>query len=276
MECSEVREFLEAHALGALEPSEHVSVELHLRECPDCRLLADEYATVVTSLPQALAAVSPLHVPSSARDRLLKAVELAHAAPAPASERLVPHDEKRAKAWRFGSGWQWPTRWQPRSLGMVFGAVFLVISLVWGALASVALARERALRAEFADLVSQQQEIVLEVIDSNRTVKASLRAPESGSTAYGKLYTRPDLPYVVVMAARLSPPSEGHAYHLWLRSQGQLQLAGVLAVNSQGFGLLVFQADRVGPVYEAAHLTLQPEGSTALSDAPVLLWEAPR
>ena len=75
------------------------------------------------------------------------------------------------------------------------------------------------------------------------------------------------------LAARLPQPPAGQAYHLWLTSQGQTYLGGVLAVNAQGFGLLVFDADHDGPVYEAAQLTLQPEGSTAPSGSPVLTWQ---
>jgi hypothetical protein len=152
--------------------------------------------------------------------------------------------------------------------------LLLVFSLAWGIQLSVALAQERALRAEFANLVDQQ-EAVLEVVDSNQTVKHVLRPPGgiTPTSPYGKLYTRSDLRHVVAMAARLSQPPAEQAYHLWLTSQGQTHLAGVLAVNAQGFGLLVFDADHAGPVYEAAQLTLQPEGSTAPSGAPILTWQ---
>jgi hypothetical protein len=151
--------------------------------------------------------------------------------------------------------------------------ILLALSLLWSIRLSVALARERALRAEFAGLVSQQ-ELVLEVVDSDKTVRHILRSPDSTSRAYGKLYTRSDMPHVVVMAARLQPPPSGQAYHLWLTSGRRTQVAGTLAVNSQGFGLLIFEADRNGPSYESAEITLQPMGSSTPSAPPVLLWEA--
>jgi hypothetical protein len=140
---------------------------------------------------------------------------------------------------------------------------------------SVALARERALRAEFANLVDQQ-EIVLEVIDSTQTTRRVLLPPEKGaSNAYGKLFTRADLPHVVTMAARLPQPPAGQAYHLWVTpTAGQTHLAGVLRVNEQGFGLLVFDADRNGPVYDDVQLSLQPVGSTAPAASPLLIWKA--
>jgi hypothetical protein len=138
---------------------------------------------------------------------------------------------------------------------------------------AVALARERALRAEFANLVDQQ-ELVLEVIDSNKTTRRVLLPPEKGSSdAYGKLFTRSDLPHVVAMAARLPQPPAGQVYHLWVTSAGQTRLAGVMKVNEQGFGLLVFDADRNGPVYDSAQLTLQPIGSATAAAPPILTWK---
>jgi hypothetical protein len=154
-------------------------------------------------------------------------------------------------------------------------ALVLALSIGWSVHLGVALARERALRAEFAALVSQQ-EVVLEVVDSRQTVKRLLTPPDGGGSPtapYGKLYTRPDLPQVVAMAARLPAPPVGQAYHLWVVQEGHPQLAGVLAFN-QGFGLLVFDAGRSGPDYGGAWITAQPLGSAGPSGSPVLRWQA--
>jgi hypothetical protein len=59
-----------------------------------------------------------------------------------------------------------------------------------------------------------------------------------------------------------------------LTRQGRTQLAGVLLVNSQGFGLLVFDAGQNDPRYDAAEITLQSEGAIAPIGAPILLWKA--
>jgi len=154
-------------------------------------------------------------------------------------------------------------------------AIVTILALAWGVQLNAALARERALRAEYVQLVSQQQELVIEVIDSPKTVKAILRSTQPGSNAYGKLFTRSDLPHVVVMAAWLPQPPAGQAYQVWLTREGQTQLVGELALN-QGFGVLVFDADRPGPVYEAAQITLQPRGGTTPSGSPLLQWQAPQ
>jgi hypothetical protein len=143
----------------------------------------------------------------------------------------------------------------------------------------VALAQERALRTGYASLVDQQ-EVVLDVVDSRQTVKRLLQPPDGtrdpATAPYGKLYTRPDLPQVVAMAARLPPPPAGRAYHLWVTQQGQTRLAGVLRTNAEGFGLLVFTAETPGPAYDAALITLEPAGAAPAvpAGAPVLRWAA--
>ena len=111
------------------------------------------------------------------------------------------------------------------------------------------------------------------MIDSPKTSKAMLRATQPGSKAYGKLFTRPDMPNVVVMAGRLPDPPTGQSYQVWLTRAGTAQLAGELALNA-GFGALLFDAGQNGPVYDSAQVVLQPRGSTNPSGTIVLQWQA--
>ncbi len=263
MECDQVRELLEAYALGALDAQEQAQLERHLAHCPDCERLAREYADVISRLPDALAVASSPRVPASLKNRLLQSIE---------SEET---DGARAVAPRTRLTKQalltWARTWRPRVVGAALALVILAILATWTFQLSIALAQERALRAEYANLVSQQ-ELVLDVIDSPKTVRLVLRST-NGSSAYGKIYSRPDMPEVVAMAARLPLPASGQAYHLWVASQDKMQLAGVMAVNEQGFGILVFKADHNGPVYESAELTLQPTGSAEPAGNPVLTWQ---
>jgi hypothetical protein len=150
--------------------------------------------------------------------------------------------------------------------------VGLVLTLVWGVRLSEALDQERALQERIADHFARQQEIVVEVVDAADGTRRILRSPDPESDAYGKLFTRPDLPHVVAMAARLPPPGAGESYHLWVTSEGRTVLAGVLPVNDQGFGLLTFDADQAGPIYDAARLTLQASGADAPGGETVLDW----
>jgi hypothetical protein len=113
---------------------------------------------------------------------------------------------------------------------------------------------------------------VFEVVDSPEATRVVLRPPVSGSTAYGKAFTTPDLPFVVAMAGRLPTPPPGQLYHLWLERDGRTVLAGTLPVTGQGFGALVYVDDRNGPVFQSAQITLQPMGATEPVGVPALIW----
>jgi hypothetical protein len=156
-------------------------------------------------------------------------------------------------------------------IALIAVCLLLVIVLLWSIRLNAVLARERALRAEFVELVDQQ-EVVLEVIDSRNTVRRVLLPPAGDSRAYGKVFTRSDMAHVVAMAARLAPPSPGEAYHLWLTRDGSTFLAGTLRTNDEGFGLVLYDDSVDGPQYTRAIVTLQPLGSTAPVEPPVLEW----
>lgn len=252
MTCQDpIQELLEAYVLDSLDATERARVERHLQNCADCQRLVHEYVEVTGKLPYALATASKLPLPPEIKTRLLQSL---------AAERSSTRKSSI------------PFRWRPRLVTWGL-AILLAFSLAWGFRLNVALAQERALRSEFADLVNQQ-EIVLEVIDSSNTTKAFLRATASDSKSYGKLFTRSDFMDVVAMAGRLPVPPAGQAYHLWVTQEGQTHLAGIMKVNEKGFGLLVFTADQPGPVYEAAQLILQPIGSMSPTGVPTISWQA--
>jgi hypothetical protein len=285
MNCEQVREWLEAYGLGALDADERIRVEHHLAACPACQRLAQEYVATANLLPQALAALAPaLSPPPALRERLLQQVatappEAKTVNPAATTTRPVEQESfSNRPAGLAPAGVPAGFRWS-RSSWIIAGSALLLLVLTavtLGTRLNIVVAQERALRAELANLFDQQ-EVVLEVIDSNQTVRHLLLAPEprlpSARPPYGKLFTRLDLPHVVAMVARLPQPPPGQAYHLWLTRQGRTELAGVLTVNEQGFGLLVFDADRNGPSYEAALLTLQTSGDTAPAGETVLVWQ---
>jgi hypothetical protein len=249
-DCQKTRELLEAYALGALEDDERTAVERHLETCADCRLLATELVETAHKLPLALAAASPVQPPAALKARVFG--------------QLAPEQRVEARRW-------W---WRPSIALALVSLVLAALFAAWDARLDDALSQERNLRARIARL-QVQQELVLEVVDSPETRKAVLMPPEgSDSRAYGKVFTRADMPHVVAMAARLPQPRAGQAYHLWLTSGGGTRLGRVLPVDSSGFGLILFEADRAGPVYREARLILQPKGSKRPQGGPVLRWRA--
>lgn len=275
MDCDQCRDLLEAYALDALEAEEQARVAQHVADCEECRRLLQEYHEVVAALPEALAAVTPETVPASVKGRLLRKLGDASASDANSpisdgSRRPVVTQDGPSVSPRFSEPRRGSRKWLWQLVAVVLGVLLLAI-LAWNVQLNVALARERALRSEVADLVGRQ-ELVLEVVDSDKTQRSVLLPPDAESDAYGKLFTRSDMHHVVAMAARLPQPSAGQAYHLWLTNGAETQLAGIMAVDKDGFGLLIFEADQAGPVYDSTQLTRQPLGSTTPDNNPILVW----
>lgn len=274
MDCEQTRELLEAYALDALDPDERAAVERHLAGCADCRRVAADLARTAATLPHALAAASALTPPPALKQRLMQRLDASLAADE--TVQAPPHaasDEPLRLSPVRRSLSQGPWRLAAR----VAAVLVLAFSLTWGVRLTDALERERALRAEYVGLVEQvvgQQELVFEVIGFDDTTRRFLQAQQPGSTSYGKLFTRPSMPYVVAMAGRLPQAPPGAEFHLWLTSGGRTIAAGVLTVDERGFGLLVFTADQLGPSYELAVVTLQLAGRTEPAGMEILRWEA--
>jgi hypothetical protein len=234
----EIPEDLEAYALGVLDAPERRRVAGHLSRCPACRAAVAEHEATLAMLPAALAATST-------------------AVPDPAVLRRVLAVATRPSLW-------------PRLAGVAVAAAAMVVIAVgaWNYQLDQTIAQEREIYRRLAG----QQEIVFEVVDSPKAAKLFLRSPVTGSTAYGKVFVRSDLPFVVAMAGNLPPAPAGQAYHVWLTLEsGDTVLAGILNVQD-GFGSLVYQADRNAPAFQSVRLTAQALGATAPDGVPVIFW----
>jgi len=253
--CERIRELLAAHALGALDGADLAAVEEHLERCPACRELAREHHEAAHALPSALAAASSLELPGPLKKQVLEHIG--------ARERTPRELTAPRRRW-----------WQ---VGAALAAVTLLVAtlfVAWDARLDDARSQERELRARLAKIEGLQP-TVLEVVDSRRTVRRVLLPPDerSESRAYGKIFTRTDLPDVVAMANRLPQPRAGQTYQLWVTTAGRTRLVGVMPLDRQGFALLVFKADRAGPRYANVQVLLQPKGATRPSGKPVLAWD---
>jgi hypothetical protein len=262
MNCEVVRELLEGYALGALEDDEARLVDDHVGTCQECRRLLDAYVEAAGSLVDALPDVAG--APSALlKQRLMNKVT---AGLTPERRGVVTRQDGLITSARH--------RFFPAAAACLI-LLLIGFSMAWGLQQRSALAKERSLRTELEAMVGRQ-EVVLEVVDSNRTLKAQLRATEPGSTAYGKLYTRPDMPWVVALAGRLPPRSDEEVYNLWLTRDGREELAGPLEINESGFALILFDAGVNGPVYESARVVRQLPATEAADGTTVVRWEANR
>jgi Anti-sigma-K factor rskA/Putative zinc-finger len=250
MDHADVREQLEAYALGALEPDEVEATRAHLERCPDCRTELASFQRVVDELPSALAAASPLRIHRSLLRRIVASVQVR-----PAGRRF------------------------PRP-SLLPGVAFLAVVLFLGSsLYAVSLRQQLAERQVLGQqsldkvqtrLSQPDQYRVLEVLDSSTTTRRLLRSLDPDHPdAYGKLWTRGDDADVVVMVNRLPQPGPGRSYVLTLTTaDGRTVSPGELSVDRDGFAMLLFAADRKGPAYQSAVVSLD--------GAPLVQWRGAR
>jgi len=250
MDHSDVREQLEAYALGALEPEEAEAVRDHLLRCPECASELATWERVTDGLTTALAASSPHRIHRSLQRRIVAGVQ---ARPA---RRLLP---------------------RPRLLPAV--AVLAVVLFLASSLYALSLRQQLAERQVLSQqslekvqtrLSQPDQYRVLEVLDSTTTTRRLLRSVDPDHPdAYGKLWTRGDDADLVMMVNRLPQPGPGQRYVLTLTTvDGRTVSAGQLSVDRDGFAMLLFAADRKGPTYQSALVSLD--------GTPLVQWRGAR
>lgn len=241
----QVTELLEGHALHALEPDETRAVEEHLRGCRECQRVLAEYEEVLAGLPAAMGAASAMRLHPAMKQKVLQALDR------PAPRRFT------AQSW-----------WRA---GAIAAALLLVASLVWNWHLSTELAHQRTVQVELVGKITHDQGTVFDVVDSPATTKRVLRSPadKSPSAPYGKVFSRSDSADIVAMVNRLPQPPAGHHYQLYLtRTDGSINVAGSLPVDSEGFSYLIFRCDRAGPTFSQIEVRI---GSQA-----ILTWAGTR
>jgi hypothetical protein len=238
MDHLDVWEQLEAYALGALEPDEAAKVREHLARCPECTSELATWERVTDELPAALAAASPLRLHRSLQRRIVAGVQQRPA------RRLVPRP------------------WLLPAVAVLATVLFIASSLyalnLRQQLAEGQILRQQSLEKVQTRLSQADQYRVLEVLDSTTTTKRLLRSVNPDHPdAYGKLWTRGDDVDVVVMVNRLPQPGVGEQYMLTLTTaDGRTVTPGQLSVDPDGFAMLLFPADRKGPTYQSAVVSL--------------------
>ena len=271
----ELREHLEAWAIGALRGPEAQEVEHHLLSCQDC----SEIARGLSLVPLALQASQPLETPSAfTRTRLLSTITGKAATQGPVVPTEGPSAQRVASADQSkGAG---VAAWLA-----VAAALVLAAFLGWdgvrlrGRIAELTTELDQA-RAAVAATESRMA-MIQRSADRNQSALAVLTAPD---VARIDLAGQPDAPKasgraywsrargMVFSAAALPPPPSGRTYQVWVVTSAPAPIsAGLIEPDSAGHVSAVFATPPDIPQPLAVAVTLEPAGGVPAPTGPKVL-----
>jgi anti-sigma-K factor RskA len=276
----ELREHLEAWAIGALRAPEVQEVERHLLTCQAC----SEVARGLSLVPLALEAHHPVETPSPfVRTRLLSTIQGATAvqtASPSASAEAAAGTSALGEAAGARTGGAGIAAWLA-----VAAALVLAAFLGWdgvrlrGRIAELTteLAQARAAVAATESRMAMLQRSA----DRNQSALAVLTAPD---VARIDLAGQPDAPQasgraywsrargMVFSAAALPPPPSGRTYQVWVVTSAPAPIsAGLIEPDSGGHVSAVFATPPDIPQPIAVAVTLEPAGGVPAPTGPKVL-----
>ena len=208
MDCEQVRELLDAYALGAADAAEAAAIEEHVADCVRCWSSLDEAQRVAASLALSTAIEK---APPSLRRRVLAETERRQR-PALA---FVP---KRLRGF-------WPAATGVLAAGAVAALAFALV-----------------LQAEVNDLRGDRDRLTADVqnaggvLDEQRQLMAVLAAPDAqqislqpadpSSQALAVYYWSRSSRTGALLSNNLPPLREGQLYHAWLLTGDEIYHAG--------------------------------------------------
>jgi len=208
MDCEQVRELLDAYALGAADAAEAAAIEEHVADCVRCWSSLDETQRVAASLALSTALQK---APPSLRSRVLARTERRR------RPALPPFPKRLRGLW-------------PAATGV----------LAAGAVAALAFAL--VLQAEVNDLRGDRDRLTSDVqnaggvLEEQRQLMAVLAAPDAqqinlqpadpSSEALAVYYWSSSTGTGALLSSNLPPLSQGRVYQVWLLTGDEVYDAG--------------------------------------------------
>lgn len=274
----ELRENLEAWAIGALRVPEAQEIERHLATCESCAAIARSLSLV----PLAMQAGQSLETPSTfSRTRLLSTIRGGSASAAATQATaasadtagVASGDQNAARGARIAS-------W----LGIA-AALVLAAFLGWDGV---------RLRGRIADLTRELDQARAAVAASESRMAMIQRSSDRTQSALAVL-TAPDVARIdlagqpgapkasgraywsrargmVFSAAALPPPPSGRTYQVWVVTSAPAPIsAGLVAPDDAGHVDVVFATPQDIPQPVAVAVTLEPSGGVPSPTGPKVL-----
>lgn len=252
----QIREWISAYVLGALEPEEIEQVELHLESCASCRAVVAEERRIALILPY-LAESQP--VPLRARRRLMQRVE--------AIEEQT--DETRAGESSEDAAVQIISRRRhiPAGLVRLGWAVAAVAVIVLGVFVwnNVQMQAQVASKNKELSVVQQQQHTVTKVLSSQNGVSTTLQNTGVAPGADGGIIVNPNENFALVVVEGMPKLPVNENYVVWLMRGTQPVNQGILPINEQGHGQLYVHPSEALSTFTGVLIT---EESNATASIP--------
>lgn len=289
--CDDVRDDLDAFALGALDRDDARRVEQHVAECADCRRLLDEAHKSAARLA--------LSVPMTSAGPAVRARVLARAAAddaAPEATRAATRVATRASS---------TNRWWLAAAAVLVAALAGVSA--WAAVtqrriddlergrdavraSATAQAGElAAARAQLADVSAANarveaglvaQRAMMDVMAQPDAVHTGLRGTGAATAASAQYLWSPAREAGVMIADGLPPLADGQTYQAWVVYETAWESAGTFSVDASGAGTLLVSGGHHddgalgAPTWYC--VTVEPAGGSAKRTGPMVLTSLSR
>ncbi len=241
-----IRELAAGYALGALTPEETRAFESALAESPELALEVSEYREVNALLAQSVASRPTALV----KERLLEQI---------GRSKVVPI---RA-----------PSSWLAPLLAVGFAATAILAVGLNRRIQTLTVAlshRDVQIAAAEEQLAKRERTLnTLLTAESDLTV---LQLTTAGAEAPGiQFYWNRRSNMAVLHAFRLPPPPKGKVYQLWLLRGGKPYPSATFNSGTDGHALVQAFSLPSGGGFEAAAVTVEPEGGSTTPTMPIIL-----
>jgi anti-sigma-K factor RskA len=243
---SRLHDLADAYALDALDESQRLRFERHLRGCPACADDVRKYTEIATALAMAVAAQPP----PGMRDRVLAATTVTRQLPPEVAEpRRLPSLPR--------------SPWVPR---------LALAGAVVGVAAAVTLGVVQVSTQDRLNTVQTENQAIAAVLSARDAQIASATSSVGGTATVVLSYSQGK---IVFTSSGLPALPSSEVYELWLIGPVQARSAGLLSEASNGKTSPVLASglqsdDKVG-------VTVEPAGGTSSpTTTPILAMTLPR
>ena len=198
MDCEQIRDLLDAYALGAADAREAAAIEEHVADCVRCWSSLDEAQRVAASL--ALSTVLQ-KAPQSLRSRVLAEAERRR-------RPALPSFPGRLR-------WLWPAATGALAAGAVAAATFALV--LQAEVNDLRDDRDRlASDTQNAGAVLQEQRQLMAVLAAPDARQINLQPADADSEALAVYYWSSSTRTGALLSSNLPPLSQGRVYQVWL------------------------------------------------------------